>query len=77
MHGTFGVSHQIEPAILYFGTPVVLICSTNEDGSYNLAPMPSAARSTFWRAPPARTRCRRARRCAATGMNATSSACLA
>jgi flavin reductase (DIM6/NTAB) family NADH-FMN oxidoreductase RutF len=33
-----------EPAILYFGTPVVLISSVNEDGSYNLAPMSSA----FW-----------------------------
>jgi flavin reductase (DIM6/NTAB) family NADH-FMN oxidoreductase RutF len=33
-----------EPAILYFGTPVVLIGTTNEDGSYNLAPMSSA----FW-----------------------------
>lgn len=33
-----------EPAILYFGTPVVLISSTNEDGSANLAPMSSA----FW-----------------------------
>jgi len=33
-----------EPAILYFGTPVVLIGSVNEDGSYNLAPMSSA----FW-----------------------------
>ena len=42
MHGTFDVSHQIEPAILYFGTPVALIGSTNEDGSYNLAPMSSA-----------------------------------
>lgn len=42
MHGTFSVSHQIEPAILYFGTPVVLIGSTNEDGSFNLAPMSSA-----------------------------------
>jgi flavin reductase (DIM6/NTAB) family NADH-FMN oxidoreductase RutF len=42
MHGTFNVSQQIEPAILYFGTPVVLIGSTNEDGSYNLAPMSSA-----------------------------------
>lgn len=43
MHGTF--DHpiiQIDPAILYFGTPVVLIGSTNEDGSYNLAPMSSA-----------------------------------
>jgi flavin reductase (DIM6/NTAB) family NADH-FMN oxidoreductase RutF len=42
MHGTFSVSHQIEPAILYFGTPVVLIGSSNEDGSFNLAPMSSA-----------------------------------
>jgi flavin reductase (DIM6/NTAB) family NADH-FMN oxidoreductase RutF len=33
-----------EPAILYFGTPVVLISSLNEDGSPNLAPMSSA----FW-----------------------------
>ncbi|MGB8399313.1 flavin reductase family protein [Bradyrhizobium sp.] len=42
MHGTASVANQIEPAILYFGTPVVLIGSTNEDGSYNLAPMSSA-----------------------------------
>lgn len=34
----------IEPAILYLGTPVVLISTTNEDGSPNLAPMSSA----FW-----------------------------
>lgn len=33
-----------EPPILYFGTPVVLISTTNEDGSPNLAPMSSA----FW-----------------------------
>lgn len=33
-----------EPAILYFGTPVVLISTVNEDGSANLAPMSSA----FW-----------------------------
>lgn len=33
-----------EPSILYFGTPVVLISTVNEDGSYNLAPMSSA----FW-----------------------------
>ena len=32
----------IEPKILYFGTPVVLISTTNEDGSPNLAPMSSA-----------------------------------
>jgi flavin reductase (DIM6/NTAB) family NADH-FMN oxidoreductase RutF len=43
MHETFGASNiRIEPAILYFGTPVVLIGSTNEDGSFNLAPMSSA-----------------------------------
>jgi flavin reductase (DIM6/NTAB) family NADH-FMN oxidoreductase RutF len=33
-----------EPPILYFGTPVVLISSVNEDASINLAPMSSA----FW-----------------------------
>lgn len=32
----------IDPAILYFGTPVVLISTENEDGSANLAPMSSA-----------------------------------
>jgi flavin reductase (DIM6/NTAB) family NADH-FMN oxidoreductase RutF len=32
----------IEPTILYFGTPVALISSVNEDGSANLAPMSSA-----------------------------------
>jgi flavin reductase (DIM6/NTAB) family NADH-FMN oxidoreductase RutF len=43
MHGTPGASNiQIEPAILYFGTPVVLIGTTNNDGSFNLAPMSSA-----------------------------------
>ena len=35
--------HQtIEPTILYFGTPVVLISTLNADGSANLAPMSSA-----------------------------------
>ena len=35
--------HQVtQPAILYFGTPVVLISTVNEDGTYNLAPMSSA-----------------------------------
>jgi flavin reductase (DIM6/NTAB) family NADH-FMN oxidoreductase RutF len=41
------ISHEHvrgEPPILYFGTPVVLISSENEDGSFNLAPMSSA----FW-----------------------------
>lgn len=44
MHGTFSASSHIEidPAILYFGTPVVLIGTSNEDDSYNLAPMSSA-----------------------------------
>ena len=32
----------IDPAILYFGTPVVLVSSTNPDGAANLAPMSSA-----------------------------------
>lgn len=32
----------IEPKILYFGTPVVLISTLNENGSPNLAPMSSA-----------------------------------
>jgi flavin reductase (DIM6/NTAB) family NADH-FMN oxidoreductase RutF len=36
MHAT------IDPAILYFGTPVVLVSTVNEDGSPNLAPMSSA-----------------------------------
>ena len=32
---------DIEPAILYFGTPVVLISTINPDGTANLAPMSS------------------------------------
>jgi flavin reductase (DIM6/NTAB) family NADH-FMN oxidoreductase RutF len=32
----------VEPKVLYFGTPVVLISSQNPDGSTNLAPMSSA-----------------------------------
>jgi flavin reductase (DIM6/NTAB) family NADH-FMN oxidoreductase RutF len=32
----------ITPAILYFGTPVVLLSTENENGSINLAPMSSA-----------------------------------
>lgn len=32
----------IEPAILYFGTPVVLVSSLNENGTPNVAPMSSA-----------------------------------
>ncbi|MFI8849835.1 flavin reductase family protein [Streptomyces sp. NPDC053499] len=33
---------EIEPSILYFGTPVVLLSTENEDGSFNLAPISSA-----------------------------------
>lgn len=33
----------IEPKILYYGTPVALISSLNEDGTTNVAPM-----SSFW-----------------------------
>jgi flavin reductase (DIM6/NTAB) family NADH-FMN oxidoreductase RutF len=44
MTATISTHAQIEPAILYFGTPVVLISTRNEDGSANLAPMSSA----FW-----------------------------
>lgn len=29
----------IEPSILYFGTPVVLLSTENEDGTFNLAPL--------------------------------------
>jgi len=35
---------ECEPSILYFGTPVILISTLNEDGTNNLAPMSSA----FW-----------------------------
>ena len=34
----------IDPAILYFGTPVVLLSSLNPDGTTNLMPMSSV----FW-----------------------------
>ncbi len=39
---TSHVHHEIDPAILYFGTPVVLVSSLNPDGAPNLAPMSSA-----------------------------------
>lgn len=47
MFFTFFFPHmhqRSEPAILYFGTPVVLVSTLNEDGSPNLAPMSSV----FW-----------------------------
>ncbi|MFJ1594164.1 flavin reductase family protein [Kitasatospora albolonga] len=33
---------EIEPSVLYFGTPVVLLSTENQDGSFNLAPISSA-----------------------------------
>ena len=42
LHDESMESVSIDPAILYFGTPVVLISTLNEDGSANLAPMSSA-----------------------------------
>ncbi len=36
--------HVSNPSILYFGTPVVLVSTINEDGSANLAPISSV----FW-----------------------------
>lgn len=35
---------QSQPPILYFGTPVALLSTINENGSYNIAPMSSV----FW-----------------------------
>ncbi|MFF9527619.1 flavin reductase family protein [Streptomyces achromogenes] len=32
----------IRPSILYFGTPVILLTTENEDGTFNLAPISSA-----------------------------------
>ncbi len=37
-----GPDAEIEPSILYFGTPVVLISTLNEDATVNVAPMSSA-----------------------------------
>ncbi|KAI1862003.1 uncharacterized protein JN550_010634 [Neoarthrinium moseri] len=39
---TMDAHSVISPAILYWGTPVVLITSRNEDGTDNIAPMSSA-----------------------------------
>lgn len=36
------LSHKISPAIFYWGTPVVLITTENEDGTFNIVPMSSA-----------------------------------
>ncbi len=42
MHATDDTHVTIDPAILYFGTPVALVSSMNPDGTPNLAPMSSA-----------------------------------
>lgn len=43
MEQTFSaLSRVVHPSILYFGTPVVLLSTLNEDGSTNLTPMSSA-----------------------------------
>jgi flavin reductase (DIM6/NTAB) family NADH-FMN oxidoreductase RutF len=36
------VKRELNPKMLYFGTPVVLVSSLNDDGSTNIAPMSSA-----------------------------------
>lgn len=41
MHSSPSDFLAIQPKILYFGTPVVLVSSRNEDGSANIAPMSS------------------------------------
>src|ERR1700759_4899466 len=42
-HASMSFMHiSMEPSILYFGTPVVLISTRNEDGTTNIAPMSSA-----------------------------------
>jgi flavin reductase (DIM6/NTAB) family NADH-FMN oxidoreductase RutF len=43
-NGAYMMHQMAEPAILYFGTPVALIGTVNEDGTSNLAPMSSI----FW-----------------------------
>jgi len=44
-HKRYTIMHIVtKPAILYFGTPVVLVSTVNENNTYNLAPISSA----FW-----------------------------
>ena len=33
---------EINPPVLYFGTPVIILSTLNEDGSTNLSPLSSA-----------------------------------
>jgi flavin reductase (DIM6/NTAB) family NADH-FMN oxidoreductase RutF len=39
---TIATHRVIQPSVLYFGTPVVLLTTQNEDGTINLAPISSA-----------------------------------
>lgn len=40
--GRSATHRVINPRVLYFGTPVVLVSTENPDGTFNLAPMSSA-----------------------------------
>ena len=40
---------DVEPAIFYWGTPVVLVSTLNADGTTNIAPMSSACSTGRWR----------------------------
>lgn len=35
-------SKEIHPSILYYGTPVILLCTLNEDGTTNISPLSSS-----------------------------------
>lgn len=43
MNSTAGGRVTIRPSVLYVGTPVILVCTQNADGSANLAPA-----SSYW-----------------------------
>lgn len=42
MHATSPNTKVIQPKVLYYGTPVVLLSTLNEDGTSNITPMSSA-----------------------------------
>jgi flavin reductase (DIM6/NTAB) family NADH-FMN oxidoreductase RutF len=42
------VKRVLNPKMLYFGTPVLLVSSLNADGTTNQAPMSWSTRSTGW-----------------------------
>lgn len=42
MYATIPSHRVIDPPVLYFGTPIVLITTLNQDGSPNISPMSSA-----------------------------------